>query len=134
MAFSHQKAEIDQKQVFLIPEALEKERESFKFRKSLKDVLKITSFVVWGFVSMYAFIFLSFFFQLEMTRNSLSGWEKLKITPTQVKLEKTALNLNQTVNSLSHALTQEKIVSTFYLRMRPYTDMFFHNYIYYNYS
>ncbi len=111
LAFSHQQAELEQKQIFLIPKKLEKERESFKFKNSLKDILKISSLVLWGFVSMYVFIFLSFFFQLHNNNSALSGWQKSVITTNQLRLEQKAVNLNQTITTLGNVLGREQVVS-----------------------
>jgi len=85
LPFSYLVGDEDKKRILLIPEPVKQERGKLKFRSSLKNILKLTSVILWGFVSMYLFIFLSLFFQLEKSQAALSGWEKVIYTPHQRK-------------------------------------------------
>jgi len=113
LAFSQKETQSKQKKVLLIPEAVKQERKKFEFKKGVKNLLKINSLILWAFIALYSFVFLSIFFQLNQVKATLSGMEKIIFTPNQVGLEKKAIDFNQKLLSLDQALQKrEKVSST----------------------
>lgn len=115
LAFLSRPAGGQKREITLIPDTVRQERESFNFRDKVKDVLKITSLVFWGFMALYVGVFSSMFFELEKTKAGLSGWEKVIVTPHQIRLERQAANLNQKLVSLEEVLGRRKEISSLLL-------------------
>ncbi|MFC1711713.1 hypothetical protein ACFLZ1_03960 [Patescibacteria group bacterium] len=104
-----------EKQLSLIPENVKFIRENYKFTKQVKTILTATIFIISGFIGIYLFIFLNTFFQLEKTKSSLSGLERIIYTASQSKLEKDAINLNERVIALDKILKKRKIISPYFV-------------------
>jgi Tfp pilus assembly PilM family ATPase/Tfp pilus assembly protein PilN len=97
--------------VSLIPYEIKQKREYAKFLESLTKTLKLNAVFLSVFIAFFLFIYLSIFFQTEVAVSTLSGLEKMIVTPRQAKLETQALNLNQKTTSLSQVLAKRKIIS-----------------------
>jgi len=106
LSFARREEEI--KKISLIPEKVKKRREDYKFKRKVKNLLKITSLMTALVVSLYFFVFLSIFFRLEKTKASLSGMEKIKFSKEQKSLEKKAVDLNEKINSLGKLLNRQE--------------------------
>lgn len=102
---------LGRKKITLIPDKVSQERKLFKFKKEARNILKTTSLILWGFIALYSFVFLSIFFQLVRTKAALSGWEKIVFTPSQAELERTVLNLNQELILLDKIFKKRQLVS-----------------------
>lgn len=95
LAFTMTAAEKDAKKISLIPEKIKEERDFFDFSVKVKKLIKATGAGLMCFISLFSAVFLFIFFQLLKVNASLSGWEKIIVTPNQLKIEKQAVNLNQ---------------------------------------
>jgi len=111
LAFSQNPYEWEVKKITLIPYQIKKERELFKFKSKVKNILKTTSLILFIFIAAHLFVFLSIFFQLEKTNSALGGWDKIVFTPTQLALERDARSFNQKLSLLSGVFKKRKLVS-----------------------
>lgn len=103
------------KRIILLPKEIRKVRADWQLQNKIKKLLHGTSIFLWILLSVYFFVFLSFFFALEKTKASLSGWEKTVVTKNQSDLEQQINSFNRQITTLDQALKKRQIVSSILL-------------------
>lgn len=111
MSFSYRQTNKTKKNITLLPQEVKKEREYNKFIDKVKIILNFDSLIFAVVAAFIIAIYLSFILQNNYIAASLSGLEKIIITPRQKQLEKEVLNLNLRLSALTKLLPRKKINS-----------------------
>lgn len=100
-----------EKAITLLPQEVQKERDHNKFIDQIRIILHLDGLIFAVAIAFLLAIYLTLILQNEFVTSSLSGFEKIIITPRQQQLEKEVLGFNLRLSALTKLLPRKKASS-----------------------